>query len=358
MSLFRRTQHVLSFGTVVARLLRKETPLSFAREASFQQTMTQDLTFRLAQSSDIDKILKLSEGLYNGGDYLPARFHTWMKMENLYVMLAFSGDKLVSLVVSSIVDGGMTVVDRASRTLPEVRGRGIVAQLAQAMHAFVRKKHPSVHRRRFVRDKDRDPSAKWKTVVRREKLCCYVEKAILRSVRSQPNAIINSVEVESCPKDYLCDVVFSPPVRQKLFPDNVIFVDSGFPIEPLRSNVDYLMQEIGDSVYFAVDKSPDDALPRSVSFGVLSRRVKFMCWATSIYSSDPVLYQAHLVHQFKCACEVIKGDFMFQSYHDLGFTNCGKIAMEELLKAKLEEEITRNFEYLFEEKLPARHSCL
>ena len=303
--------------------------------------MTQDLTFRLAQSSDFNEILKLSEGIYNGGDYLPSRFHTWMKMENLYVMLAFSGKKLVSLVVSSVIDKGMTVVDRAVRTLPELRGRGISTQLMQAMHAFVRKTHPTVRRRRFTRSKDRDPGAKWKTIAHRERLSCYVETATLRS---QQIATTNLVEIQSCPKDYLFDVLFSPPVAQKLFPDNIILVDSGLVIEPLRSNIDFLMQENGDSVYFAVQKSPDDALPRSVSFGVLSRRVEFMRWSASICSSDPVLYQAHLVHQFKRACEVIKSDFMLQAYYHRGLTNCGRRILKELLQITLDEDKANELE--------------
>ena len=317
--------------------------------------MTQDLTFRLAKSSDFDKILKLSEGIYNGGDYLPARFHTWIKMKDVYVMLAFSGEKLVSLVVCSVVDEGMTVVYRAARTLPEFRDRGILTQLGEAMHAFLQKKHPSVHRRRCIRVKDRDPGAnyKWKTLARREVLSCCVKKATLRS---QQIATINSAEIKSCSEGYLCDILFSPRVAQKLFPDNVIHLDLGLVIEPVRSNLDYLIQENGDSVYFAVEKLPDDALPRSVSFGMLSQRVKFVRWAASIYSSDPVLYQAHLVHQFKRACEVIEGNFMFQSYHDLAFANCGKIVLKELLETKLDEEIIQNFEYLFEEKLPVHHS--
>ena len=49
-------------------------------------------------------------------------------MENLYVMLAFSGEKVVGLIVSSVVDQGMTVLDRAGRTLPKLRGPGKLKQ--------------------------------------------------------------------------------------------------------------------------------------------------------------------------------------------------------------------------------------
>ena len=51
--------------------------------------MAQDLNFRFATPSDFDEILKLSEGIYDGLDYLPFRYHTWVKMDNIAVMLAY-----------------------------------------------------------------------------------------------------------------------------------------------------------------------------------------------------------------------------------------------------------------------------
>ena len=102
----------------------------------------------------------------------------------------------------------------------------------------------------------------------------------MATLRSQQVATMNSVKIQSCSMDYLCDVIFSRPVTQKLFPDNVIVVEY-FPIEPLRSNIDYLMRE--EDLYFAIEKCTNDVPPRSVSFGVLSPRVKFMHWCATVY---------------------------------------------------------------------------
>ena len=63
-----------------------------------------ELTFRLAKPSDFHEILQLSEGMNNEHDYLPVRYHTWMKMDKLEVMLAYHEDKLVGLVACSLVD--------------------------------------------------------------------------------------------------------------------------------------------------------------------------------------------------------------------------------------------------------------
>lgn len=53
-----------------------------------------------------------------------------------------------------------------------------------------------------------------------------------------------------------------------------------------------------------------------------------------MYTEDPVLYKAHLLHQFKCACEVISGDFIFVSFQDRSFTKLTRKAMEEQLQLK------------------------
>ena len=297
--------------------------------------MSQELTFRLAQASDFDEILKLSEGIYEGHDYLPLRFHTWMNMENLDVMLAFSGEKLVSLVACCIVDDGKTYVTRAARTLREFRGRGIYKQLLQAMENFVRTKYPSVVRRRFV--KEEKATLSFKELWTPETLVCFVEKATIQS--HQFSSTVDSVEIQSCTMDYLSSVIFSSPLAKKLFPDDIIVVDY-IPIEPVRSNIDYLIQEYGD-VYVAVEKSTDDSSPRSVSLGLLSPRVKYNRWSVAIYScNDSVLYEAHVLHQLKRACEVIKGDFFFISSQDKTLTNSGRRVLKELLLMEKDEDLS------------------
>jgi len=122
-----------------------------------------------------------------------------------------------------------------------------------------------------------------------------------------------------------------------LFPENVIILD-WLPVEPLGSNMDYLMLE--HDVYFAVEKCTDGAQsPRSVSFGVLSHRMsKLVHWCAAVYSCEKVLYEAHLVHQFKRACEVINGDFIFSCSQDKKFLNCGRRVFKEQLRMTLDEE--------------------
>ena len=50
------------------------------------------------------------------------------------------------------------------------------------------------------------------------------------------------------------------------------------------------------------------------------------------------LYEAHLVHQFRRACEVVKDAFIFSCYQDKSFTNCGRRVFKEQLQMTLDEE--------------------
>ncbi|KAL9958122.1 hypothetical protein ACROYT_G035093 [Oculina patagonica] len=297
--------------------------------------MNIELTFRLATPSDFDEILKLSEGIYDGLDYLPFRYHKWMNMDNLAVMLAYCGEKLVGLIACSIVDQGRTALSRAARTLAEFRGRGVYKQLSQAMNDFIRKQYPSVCRERFAVTGLKSLPAETK-FVQLEMLKCYAKKKTFLSRHFSTTN--NSIQIEACTKEYLCDVIFSSPVAQKLFSDSFILLEL-FPVEPVRSNIDYLQQEI--DLYFAVEKCSNGAFPRSVSFGVLSPRVKCTIWSVSVYTSDPVLYEAHLLYQLKRACEVIKGDFILYLFQDDCLKNYGKRVLEELLRVELDEELSK-----------------
>ena len=219
--------------------------------------MNLELIFRLARPSDFDAILKLSEGIYEGHDYLPLTYHTWMKMENVVVMLAYSGEKLVGLIACSIVDEGTTAIRRAARTLVEFRGQGVYKQLSKAMNQFIRGQYPSVCRERFTAVESYPSLTK---LVQLEMLgACARKKSLIRSHHFSTTN--NSIQIEACTKEYLCDVIFSSPQAQKLFPDNVVVLD-WIPIGRLRSNIDYLQQE--NELYFAVEKCSDAGFPALV----------------------------------------------------------------------------------------------
>ena len=92
-----------------------------------------------------------------------------------------------------------------------------------------------------------------------------------------------------------------------------------------------MLQE-SDDVF--VEKCPDYASPKSLSFGTFSLCVKFAEWLTAVYTKDPVLFEAHLLHQVKRACEVTNDDFILISLQDKDLTPLARRVMEARLQLK------------------------
>ena len=287
--------------------------------------MSTELIFRLAQTSDLDEILILSEGVYDGQDYLPVRFHNWMQMDNVAVMLAHTSEKLVGLVQCSVVNDGRTAVRQAARTLLEFRGQGVYKRLSEAMSEFVRRQYPNVQREIFASTACPSPAREitQMTIIR--------TSAVNRSLLALNSLKVNFSDlIEPCTKEYLCDTIFSSPVAQKLFPDNSIVLD-WIPMEASRSNIDHFQHEIGQDFYFAVDKCGEDGIHRSVSFGALTPRVGCIDWTVTIYTSDPSLYEAQVIHQLQHAFNVIEGEFFISFTQGNSLSNRGRRLLRECL---------------------------
>ena len=284
------------------------------------------LTFRVAQRGDFDEIVELSEGLFEGHDYLPFTYHQWLQRNNLVIILAYIGDTLVGLQASFVVDNGQTSFLRAARIRSERRGQGLLKHLREFARTYATKHFPSLQRERLMTDNvgAQDDIKLLECYVSSYQVSIQASQAKISTIKS------NSEEIHACSKEYFTNIILSPSVRANLFPDNVIIINS-CSFEPLRSNVDHVLQECSE---LFVDKCAHDVLPRSISFGTFSPRVKFLHWKVSVYADDPVLFKAHLLRQFKRACEVINGDFIFVSFQDRSFTHLVREVMEEELQLK------------------------
>ena len=66
--------------------------------------MADNLSFRLATLQDFDEVQAISKGIYEGHDYLPFKYHHWLKQENVIVMVAIKDGKIIGLEAMVIVD--------------------------------------------------------------------------------------------------------------------------------------------------------------------------------------------------------------------------------------------------------------
>jgi len=245
----------------------------------------------------------------------------------LAVLLAYSGDKLVGLQACLVVDEGRTIIRRAERILAELRGQGLVRQQRTFERKYVSEHYPSVQRERFTALADMSNSLDQRKLLENDILSYHVQKEFYDLTEISKT---NSVEIKICSREYFADVILSGPVRAQLFQDNVIVVN-WCPFEPTRSNIDHMLQE-ADEVF--VEKCPDHVSPKSLSFSTFYPGVKFLVWNTTLYTKDAVLFEEHLLHQLKRACEVINGEFIFLSFQDKSFTPLSRKVLEEQLQLK------------------------
>ena len=287
------------------------------------------ITLRLAQSDDFDEIVKLSEGIYEGHDYLPLTFHQWLQRDNMAVTLAHSGNKLIGLAAYSVVDDYRTLIRRAARTHPDFRGQGCLLKLREYGIKHAKERFPKLQRVRFTSYFDGVNSQHHTKLLEWDIASYHVGRKFCNN--QALTSMKNSVEIKPCSREYVSKMILSSPATRKLFPNNVLLVNSSLPLEPLRSNIDHMLQESSE---LFVEKCTDNTFPRSFSVGTFSPRMKFIDWLTTVYTDDPVLFEAHLLHQFKRAYEFIGRDFVFITYHDKSLTEVTKNLMEEQLQLK------------------------
>ena len=87
-------------------------------------------------------------------------------------------------------------------------------------------------------------------------------------------------------------------------------------------------------MYFFVEKCSVKRILRSFSYGVHTQTVITEKWEATVYADDPVAFEAHLLHQFKLAREIIEGKFTFFSVQDRIMTPFARRALREILQLK------------------------
>ena len=309
---------------------------------------------RLTSAADYEEILDMSEGIYDGYDYLPFVFHQWLNEPNRLVFVAQFEEKLVGLNSISIISGGTTCVGQALRIHPNYRGKRLASYLKNAIGDYMRCNYPSVRHELYTIGDDNtvrlamQKSRGDRLVLEQAILAFHVNKGGAKAEVLDAICRNLAVELRPCRKQEFHDVLLEKPRAGSLFSGDFLTINLQ-PFEAIRSNIDYIFKE-GDHVL--VDQSADGSqgkrFPKAVSHGRLSKLVKYLMWSTTICTDDPALLQANVVHQLKNACEVFEEDFVFQLTVAKEFQSLVKSVFEKTLKLELAYE---NLELLFKHDL-------
>lgn len=185
----------------------------------FPTGIHEEIKWRLAKADDFGDVVKLSEGIWGGYDFIPIVFHEWLQRENVAIMLLYAGRNLIGLEAAGcIVDSGKTLVRRGGRIAPNLRGQGLLRTIVHAWHEYVRANLPKISRERMatfpeIKTESVNP---FKKILERDELSFFVEESPRGNFNRRDiylNEVLSPVEnelkIESCTQEYFSNVILS-----------------------------------------------------------------------------------------------------------------------------------------------------
>ncbi|XP_063302457.1 histidine N-acetyltransferase-like [Pelobates fuscus] len=112
--------------------------------------LTPDIRIGPAADGDYEGVMAISEGIYMGVDYLPYRYHAWLKDPQRRMFVAKSEGKVVGFDSFLLVDDGITAVVQGLRVADWMRGCGVAGILQRFCFKTLRSDHPTVTRVRLT----------------------------------------------------------------------------------------------------------------------------------------------------------------------------------------------------------------
>ncbi|XP_043539430.1 histidine N-acetyltransferase-like isoform X1 [Chiloscyllium plagiosum] len=231
------------------------------------------LEFCLAKEADFEEVMSISGDIYGGLDYLPVRYHAWIRDPARRVILAKKKGQIVALVSANVVDDGHTAVMEGLRVAPRERGKGIAGFIQSYCLDLAMAQFPDVKVRRYTRAGQLAPEtlAKFRLICKQEIICTQfkaeyilpkLEAAIAQLKESgaewKDPILLGATDVKR--------VFLSPNVVDGVLPGKTIIQDWA-PYKPLESNLEKLVRQ--GIIWMADDKED----PRVVSLGTAPYRV-------------------------------------------------------------------------------------
>ncbi|XP_048884685.1 N-acetyltransferase 16, like isoform X9 [Brienomyrus brachyistius] len=212
------------------------------------------LTFWLASPGDYDDVMAISDGIYEGNDYLPHRYHSWMTEPHRLVILAKRDGKLVALESRLIVEGGSTVVLEGLRVCPSERGRGLAGVIFRFADQYIRQLYPNVRMKRWAWGEDPGPEklAKVSLLTKRAILSLQIEAkafdAFLSTLRAklEHEKGTGSLDQESrlvvLEEEQLRHILLDPGVSSQIELPGDVIIQDWQPLKLLESNLEVLQR--------------------------------------------------------------------------------------------------------------------
>uniref|UniRef100_A0A8C5MD23 N-acetyltransferase domain-containing protein n=1 Tax=Leptobrachium leishanense TaxID=445787 RepID=A0A8C5MD23_9ANUR len=208
---------------------------------------TSEMNILLATAGDYEGVLAISEGIYAGIDYLPFRYHAWLKDPQRRMFVAKLEEKVVAFDSFLVVDGGVAAVLQGLRVAPWMRGRGVAGIIQKFTLDTLRLDHPDVTKIRLTRAEDPPPTMlnKYSFLHSKAVIPVYLSAHELEEALKVLESRIPSTCQEFPPPVFLdyseVHRLFSGPLQEGDLLPRRLLIQAWLPITTCKANLD-LMQ--------------------------------------------------------------------------------------------------------------------
>ncbi|XP_044138731.1 histidine N-acetyltransferase-like [Bufo gargarizans] len=224
-----------------------------------------------ATAEDYEELMSISSGLFNGTDYVPLKYHTWLKEPQRRMFVARCEGKVVAFESFILVDDGTTAVIEGLRVAAEMRRRGVGGVIDRFCWNVIRSDHPEVKIVRFVLSQN-PPAIMLETS---KMITCKAVipvlvtadqlEAKLRLLESRVNNEDRSKKLSFLgPEEILR--FFESKTKEQLLPGGLL-VQGWFAIATQKSNLDLLLKRELVWIYSHPGDSSDSASSSKVTPG-------------------------------------------------------------------------------------------
>ncbi|XP_044132853.1 histidine N-acetyltransferase-like [Bufo gargarizans] len=235
-------------------------------------TSVPKIDFSPATAEDYEELMSISSGLFHGMDYVPLKYHTWLKEPQRRMFVARCEGKVVGFESFIVVDDGTAAVVEGLRVAAEMRRRGVGGVIEKFCWDVIRSDHPEVKRVRFSLSEN--PPA---IIVKSSKMitCKAVMpvlvssdqlEAKLRLLESRVSNEDRSKKLSVLGQEEILRFFEESKMREQLFPGGLL-VQGWFPIAAQKSNLDLLLKQEIVWIYSHSGNSSDSASSSKVTPG-------------------------------------------------------------------------------------------
>ncbi|XP_069623447.1 histidine N-acetyltransferase-like isoform X2 [Ranitomeya imitator] len=293
-------------------------------ETSFSQ-----IVFVPALAEDYEAVMSISRGIYNGTDYLPFKYHAWLKDPQRRMFLAKCEGKVVGFESFILVDDGTTAVLQGLRVAPWMRGQGVAGLIERFCLANLHSDHPEVKRVRLTRGEN-PPAAmlkKYKVINSKAVLPLLLPadqlKTALTLLESRVSNVDRSKKLNVLGEEEILKFFEESKTREELLPGGLL-VQGWLPLTTHKSNLHLLLNRKIVWMYSHPVESSDSESSSEISTscsGTQAYLERFLSLGTppfpvpfaegihrldiDMFGNDPSCAKVHILQQMKVAVQAL-----------------------------------------------------